>query len=286
MTHLPSIDDWFDYIDKPVTSWANVTAAEGLQSEPSVLRTLREFDNSPWWSFWRECQFCLCQFSSCPITQLPECGYAVGGNADYIVELFQDPVACFQQAGYLNDLDREASVTWLETLVVDRLFAGWWCVWVFGEQWSYQSRANVKHISSCPGRCVPGSQCNAHQWLPKTVFRSDLGVVQSFVLHPNFMASDLLTVGCLKELKVKLPAGHQSLACSEFDPWAGVSRHPREDIYASLLECYATYCSWQVEDWRARISIVEIGSVVISYVGQTASGSSSTMRKGNKRVPS
>ena len=55
--------------------------------------------------------------------------------------------------------------------------------------------------------------------MPTSVIRSSLGAVQSFVLHPKFMAGDLLTVGCLEELKVNLPVRHRFRARSEFDSW-------------------------------------------------------------------
>ena len=47
ISHLPSVDNLFDYIDQPLTNWANVTAAECLPSEPSVLASLPNFDDAP-----------------------------------------------------------------------------------------------------------------------------------------------------------------------------------------------------------------------------------------------
>ena len=45
---LPSIDRWFDYIDKPLTSWSNVTAAQCLQRalRDFAILTLRLYDPS------------------------------------------------------------------------------------------------------------------------------------------------------------------------------------------------------------------------------------------------
>ena len=90
--------------------------------------------------------------------------------------------------------------------------------------------------------------------LPPSVIRPGLRSGQSFVLHPKFMSSDLLTVECLEELKMNLPIGPQFLGCGAFNPWAGVSRHPIEEIYNSLFECYNAYYSGQVNDWRTRMS--------------------------------
>ena len=74
--------------------------------------------------------------------------------------------------------------------------------------------------------------------LPTSVIRSSLGAVASFVLHSKFKASDLLTVGCLQELKFNFPVGHQFLARREFDPLTDVSCHSCADIYNSLFHCY------------------------------------------------
>ena len=131
VSQLPSIDYWFDYIDRPLTSWPNVTAAECLQGEPSVQKALRGFDDAPRRSFLWECQAFLLEF----LKQLSSSAYAsswvvrslsclsvdllLGGNADYVVELFQDLVACFQEAGYLDSLDREAAVNEFKSLVID-----------------------------------------------------------------------------------------------------------------------------------------------------------------------
>ena len=50
---------------------------------------------------------------------MSQCGYVVGGDADYVVRLFQDLIACLQEAGYLDDLDRGSSVNGFKSLVVD-----------------------------------------------------------------------------------------------------------------------------------------------------------------------
>ena len=72
ISQLPSVDNWFEYIDQPLTNWANVTTAECLQSEPSVLAALRGFDDAPRRSFLRECQVYLFEF----LKQLGSSAYA------------------------------------------------------------------------------------------------------------------------------------------------------------------------------------------------------------------
>ena len=64
VSQLPSVDDWFDYIDKPLNSWANVPVGECLQGELSIQKTLRGFEESPRRSFLRECQSYLLELLS------------------------------------------------------------------------------------------------------------------------------------------------------------------------------------------------------------------------------
>ena len=186
----------------------------------------------------------------------------LGGNADYVVELFQDLVTCFQEAGYLDSVDREAAVNEFKSLVVefrqqstDSSQIGDVFTYLESDA-SYQCRAHVKQIvrfvrvivSSAPAAMPAVDISISGTNLPTSVIRSGLGAVQSFVLHPKFMAGDLLTVGCLEELKVNLLVGHRFLARSEFDPWTDVSRHPHAYIYSSLFQCYTAYYSGQVEE--------------------------------------
>ena len=131
MSQLPSVDDWFDYIDKPLNSWANVPVGEYLQGDLSIQKALRGFEESPRRSFLRECQSYLLEL----LKQLSSSAYAnsriarslsclsvdmlLEGDADYVVRLFEDLVACLHEAGYLDDLDRESSVNEFKSLVVD-----------------------------------------------------------------------------------------------------------------------------------------------------------------------
>ena len=66
---LPSIYSevrWFDYIDKPLNSWANVHVCECLQSEMGIQKALRVFEESARRSFLRMCQGHLLEIlSSC-----------------------------------------------------------------------------------------------------------------------------------------------------------------------------------------------------------------------------
>ena len=72
ISQLPSVDNWSDYIDKPLNSWANVTASECLQGEPSIMKALRGFDESPRRVFRREFQGYLLEF----LKVLGSCSYA------------------------------------------------------------------------------------------------------------------------------------------------------------------------------------------------------------------
>ena len=131
VSQLPSVDKWFEYIDQPLTNWANVTAADCLQSEPSILAAWRGFDDVPRQSFLRKCQVYLLEF----LKQLGSSAYAnsrvarslscmsvdmlLCGSAEYVVDFFQDLVACLQEAGYSSSMDCESSVNEFTSLVVE-----------------------------------------------------------------------------------------------------------------------------------------------------------------------
>ena len=279
VSQLPSVDNWFEYIDQPLTNWANVTASECLRAEPSILSALRGFDDAARRSFLRDCQLYLLEF----LKQLGSSNYAnsriarslsclsedmlVCGDAEYVVDLFQDLVTCLQEGGYLSGLDRESSVNEFKSLVVELRErsvdpARIPDIFTYLEASEvYQCRSHVKQVvrllrvivsptaSAMPSVDVSMSGIG----LPVSAIRSGLSAVQSFVLHPKFVSNDLLTVECLEELKVNLPAGHQFLARTSFDVCDGVSRHAWKDIFESLFQCYNAYYSGQVEEWRSRM---------------------------------
>ena len=279
ISQLPSVDNWFEYIDQPLTNWANVTAAECLQSGPSIVAALRGFDDAPRRSFLRDCQVILLEF----LKQLGSSAYAnsrvarslsclsvdmlLCGSAEYVADMFQDLVACLQEAGFLSGVDRESSVNELKSLVVElRARPGDPAqipdVFAYLEASEiYQCRSHMKRVVRllrvivCPAPSVmPAVDISTSGiGLPASVVRSGLSAVQSFVLHPKVVSDDLLTVECLEELKVKLPVGHQFLARASFDICAGVSRYAWRDVFESLFQCYNAYYSGQVEEWRSRM---------------------------------
>ena len=230
------------------------------------------------------------------------------GDADYVVRLFQDLVACLQEAGYL---DRESSVNEFKSLVVDlrqlstyssQIVNGFAYLETIG---SYQCRAQVPQVVRfvrvivCPlsGAMPVVDMCVSGTNLSASVTRSGLFAVQSFVLHSKFISSDLLTLDCVEELKVNLPVGHQFLARDCFDHWVGVSRHPTEDIYNSLFQRYTAYYSSQVDEWRTRMSsgqamfrvdsssasVADVGSVGVSDIGQGASVTTFSCKAGGRK---
>ena len=164
----------------------------------------------------------------------------LGGDAEYVVELFQDLVLCLQESGCLGDVERDAATNEFKSLVIDLRQRSVDCsqvsdVFKYLEGLeSFQCRAFVKQVvrlvrvivCPAPKSLPPVDISTSGTSLPPSVIRSGLRSVQSFVLHPKFMSSDLLTVECLEELKMNLPNGPQFLGCGTFNPWAGVSRHP------------------------------------------------------------
>ena len=187
----------------------------------------------------------------------------LGGDTDYVSELFQDLGSCLHEARFLGDVDREAAVNEFKSLLVDlrRQFVDHAQVLdVFQHleaKDSFQCRTNAKRVLRLvrPNLCLAPKDMPAVDisvrgtQLPPATIRSRLYCVQSFVLHPKFVFSDLLTVECLEELKSNMPVGHQFLASGEFDPFNGVIHHPSRDIHSSSFRCYTAYYTGQVESW-------------------------------------
>ena len=118
--------------------------------------------------------------------------------------------------------------------------------------------------------------------------------MQTFVLYRKFVSNDLLTVECLKELKVNLPVAHQFLAPTSFDNCAGVTRHTWRDVFESLFQCYNAYYACQVEERRSRMLAWSssrgglFGAVTVSLAEASGSGqatptSSVQQKKGSQR---
>ena len=122
LSQVPIIDNWYDYTDMTLNSWASVTAAESLHSEPSVMKALRGFEGGSRRSFLRECHGYLLEllkllgsssFVKSRIARSLSClsvDMLVAGDADYVADLFQDLGSCLHYAGYLVGGDREAAV--------------------------------------------------------------------------------------------------------------------------------------------------------------------------------
>ena len=228
----------------------------------------------------------------------------LSGDADYVMDLFQDLVLCLQESGCLGDVERDAATNEFKSLVVDLRQR---CVdcsqisdvfnYLEGIE-RYQCWAYVKQVVQlvrvivCPApKSLPLVDIfTSGTSLPPSVIRSGLRGVQLFVMQPNFMSSDLLSVECLEELKLNLPNGPQFLGCGFFNPWAVVNRHSSEEIYSSLFECYTAYYSGQLEEWRTRMSsgaAVCSGSTVgrvSADCSQPESCSSSQAGRGSKRA--
>ena len=303
VSQLPSIDKWSEYVSKPLNNWANVTVAECLQGEPSILKALRGLDESPRRSFLRACQGCLLEL----LKQLSSSPYAhsriarslsslsvdmlLGGDADYVADLFQDLVACLQESGCLDGVEREAASNEFKSLVVELRGRSVDCsqiddVFSFLESLDiFQCRAHVRQVVRlvrvivCPApRPLPHVEISTSGCsVPLSVIQTGLSGVQSFVIQPKFVSTELLTVECIAELKSNLLVGHLFLGCSTFDPWGGVSRHPYEDVFGSIFRCYTAYYAGQVDEWRARMTE---GSLIVSGVGWITSGSGNCLFSG------
>ena len=152
-----------------------------------------------------------CSFAKSRIARSLSClsvDMLLGDDADYVVDLFQDLVLCLQESGCLGDVERDAATNEFESLIVDIRQR---CVdcseisevfnYLEGIE-SYQCQAYVKQVVRlvrvivylAPKSLPPVDISTSGTNLPPSVIRSGLRGVQSFVLQPNFMSSDLLTV--------------------------------------------------------------------------------------------
>ena len=130
----------------------------------------------------------------------------LGGDSDYVVDLFQDLVLCLQESGCLGDAERDAATNEFKSLIVDSRQRSVDCSqipdvfdYLEGND-SYQCRAYVKQvvrlvrviICPVPKSFPPVDISTSGTSLRPSEIRSGLRGVQSFVLQPNFMSSDLL----------------------------------------------------------------------------------------------
>ena len=214
-------------MSKPLNSWAKVTVAECLQGKPSIFKALRGLDDATRRSFLRECRGYLLEL----LKQLGSSPYAysriarslsslkvdmlLGGDADYVADLFQDLIACLQESGCLDVKEREAASNEFKSLVVDLRERSVDCpqvddVFTFLESLdSFQCQAHVRQVARlvrvivCPAPSplprmeVSTSGCS----VPLLVIRIGLSGVQSFVIQPKFELTELLTVECIEQLK-------------------------------------------------------------------------------------
>ena len=128
---------------------------------------------------------------------------------------------------------------------------------------SYQCRAQVKQVvrlvrvmvCSTPSTMLLVEVSTSGCSVPLSVIQSGLSGVQSFVMQPKLVSTELLTVDCIEELKGNLLNGLQFLGFSTFDPWGSVSRHPYDDVFGSIFRCYTAYRSGQVDEWSSRIAV-------------------------------
>ena len=225
VSQLSSIDNWSEYISKPLNSWANITVAECLQGEPDILKSLRGFEDAPRRSFLRECQRYLLELlkllgtSSYANSRVARSLSALsldmlfGGDADYVSDLFQDLVACLQESGSLDGVEREAASNEFKSLVVDLRPRSVDCsqvpdVFSFLETLdSFQCCTHVRHVVRlvrvmvCPApKAMPHVEVSTSGCaVPSSVVRSGLSGVQLFVMQPKFVSADLLTVECIEE---------------------------------------------------------------------------------------
>ena len=88
--------------------------------------------------------------------------------------------------------------------------------------------------------------------VPKKILLSSIFAVQSFISAPGFNSGELLTKGCLLELKANLLVGKDFLNNESFVPWRPLYVLNRQDLYSGLRDRLDEYYLEQVAGWRRR----------------------------------
>ena len=131
LSELPAIEEWSEYIGRPLSTWANVYYIDCLRSQPIVIKALGGCGDAVKRSFLRECQGFLMEFlkvlntSAYAISQLPSSLSCFSpdmlpmGEEAYTVSLFRDLISCLQTCGRLSSVEAEGASNEFKSLLID-----------------------------------------------------------------------------------------------------------------------------------------------------------------------
>ena len=131
LSELTAIEEWSEYVGRPLSTWANVSYIDCLRSEPIVIKALDGCGDAVKRSFLRECHGFLMEF----LKVLNTSAYATSrlssslccfspdmllmGEEAYTVSLFRDLVSCLQTCGRLSSVEADGAANEFKSLLVD-----------------------------------------------------------------------------------------------------------------------------------------------------------------------
>ena len=283
LADLPVIENWSEYVGKPLTTWANVAAVECFRSEPVVVTATRGMSDVALRNFLKDCYGSFVEFikvlgtsffARSKLSSSLSCltgDMLISGDEDYASELFQQLVSCFVTGGFMVAVDGEAACNEYCSFLVDvrrrnrkpvksikdclefiRSFAFYSC-----REKLQRVVDLVSVLAASTDLEYPAVEISfSGVQLPSKILQSSIIATQSLVLSPSFASSDLLTKACLEELKVHLPDGKRFLEDTSFRPWDAVYESSRDILHTELKDCFTSYYSGQVSEWRTRVTVV------------------------------
>ena len=131
LSDLPAIEEWSEYIGRPLSTWTNLSYIDCLRSELIVVKALGVCSDAVKRRFLRECHGFLMEF----LKVLNASAYATSrlssslscfspdmllmGEEAYTVSLFRDLVSCLQTCGRLSAVEAEGAANEFKSLLVD-----------------------------------------------------------------------------------------------------------------------------------------------------------------------
>ena len=282
LSELPAIEEWSEYVGRPLSTWANVSYIDCLRSEPIVIKALDGCSDAVKRGFLRECHGFLMEF----LKVLNTSAYATSrlcsslscfspdmllmGEEAYTVSLFRDLVSCLQTCGRLSSVEAECSANEFKSLLVDLRRRNRQVISTIKDSFRFLWQSGLLecrlHLSKVVGIVSVGVVPRVVRYpdveislsgaaIPEKVLLSSVRAVQSYISDSGFVSGELLTKDCLDELKANLPSGHIFMSDVTFAPWRSLYVLARQDLYRDLRDSFNGYYMGQVAEWRRRAGL-------------------------------
>ena len=282
LSELPAIEEWSEYVGRPLSTWANVSYIDCLRSEPIVVKALDGCSDAVKRSFLRECHGFLIEF----LKVLSTSDYAtsrlssslscfspdmllMGGEA-YTVSPFRDLVSCLQTCGRLSSVEAEGAANEFKSLLDDLRRRNRQVISTIKHSFRFLWQSGLLEcrlqLSMVVGIVSVGVVPRVIQYpeveillsgaaIPEKVLLSSIRAVQSYISDSGFVSGEMLTKDCLDELKANLPSGHIFISDVTFAPWRSLYVHARQDMYRDLRDSFNNYYMGQSAEWRRRAGL-------------------------------